>query len=192
MVQPVLDVHNYVKLENCHEQCEKRTHIGFGVQAVTNQLLKWKKNHFNKKCFPLLKRTCKWTFNRHHFWCSRNENTSGSHLLCLISSEGQQRFSRAHLQRGALTESNAACPQRVHHLAATFTQVPKTHLHVPTLTAPINRGTKADRPHTSAVSFGFPKFSSRQRKTTTNIQNKGLKRKRTLFTWWVHWQSVVC
>lgn len=62
----------------------------------------------------------------------------GSHLLCLLSSEGQQIVSWVHLQCAALTETDAPCPHRVHHIAATLTQVPQTHLHVPALTAPIN------------------------------------------------------
>ena len=59
-----------------------------------------------------------------------------SHLLCLLSSKSQQEVSRAGLQRGALTEPNAASPYRVDHLTATFTQVPQRDLHVPSLTAP--------------------------------------------------------
>lgn len=62
----------------------------------------------------------------------------GSHLLCLLSSEGQQIVSRVHLQCAALTETDTPRPHRVHHLAATLSQVPQAHLHVPALTAPIN------------------------------------------------------
>lgn len=69
----------------------------------------------------------------------------GSHLLCLLSSKGQQIVPRVHLQLAALTETDAPRPHRVHHVAATLTQVPQTHLHVPALTAPTNRGKKADQ-----------------------------------------------
>lgn len=65
-----------------------------------------------------------------------NHNTSlMSNLLCLLSSKSQQVVSRARLQQRALTESNTAGPHWVHHFAATFTQVPQTDLHVPSLTA---------------------------------------------------------
>lgn len=56
------------------------------------------------------------------------------HLLCLLSSKGQQVISKTLLQGGALTESNAAGPHRVHHFTATFTQIPQMDLHVPSLT----------------------------------------------------------
>lgn len=62
----------------------------------------------------------------------------GSYLFCLLSSEGQQIVSRVHLQCAALTETDAPRPHRVHHVAATLSQVPQAHLHVPALTAPIN------------------------------------------------------
>ena len=68
-----------------------------------------------------------------------------SNLLCLFSSKGQQVMSRACLQRGALTESNTAGPHRVHHLTATFAQVPQTDLHVPSLTAPPTERTRTNK-----------------------------------------------
>lgn len=59
-----------------------------------------------------------------------------SDLFRLMSSESQQARRGARLQHGALAEPHAAGPHGVRHLAATFAQIPQTHLHVPSLTAP--------------------------------------------------------
>lgn len=59
-----------------------------------------------------------------------------THLLCLLPSEGEQEVSGVGLQRGALTEPDAAGPHGVHHLAATFPQIPHADPHVATLTGP--------------------------------------------------------
>lgn len=66
----------------------------------------------------------------------RAVTSTATHLLCLLSSEGEQEVSRLGLQRGALTESDAAGPHGVHRLAATFPQIPHADLHVAALTAP--------------------------------------------------------
>lgn len=68
-----------------------------------------------------------------------------TNLFCLLSSKGQQKRPRARLQQGALTESHAVCPHRVHHLTTTFTQIPETDPHVPSLTASSTKRTKQDK-----------------------------------------------
>lgn len=76
------------------------------------------------------------------------------HLLCLLSWEGQQETAGAALQQRSLTEADAAGPQRVHHLAASFIHVPQAQPHVPALAAPPTGQTQqATVTHTKQAKF---------------------------------------